>query len=129
MSSRPGLVQPCPADGQSVRPVRGVYDPGRLDIRRDETQVAPPPSSPLTLATLTAAELLRTALLAKLAVDLEDPALVRRAAGYAESSAHLLAGLTFPTYVDREEDDEDQSLPSLDEFLDRMPSRTEVEDL
>ncbi len=59
MSSRPALVQPCPADGQSVRPVRGVYDPGRLDIRQDETQARGHRSSSLTLASSTAAELLR----------------------------------------------------------------------
>jgi hypothetical protein len=72
----------------------------------------------------TAHELLRTALLAKLAVDLGDPQLARRAARYAQSSAKLLAGLDLPTYV---EDDDDESLPEVDDLLERMPSRDEVE--
>ncbi len=70
----------------------------------------------------TAQELLRTALLAKLAVDLGDPALARRAARYAQSSAQLLAGLDIPTHVD------DEELPKVDDLLaQRMPSRAEVE--
>ncbi len=128
MSRCPALVQPCPADGQSVRPVRGVYDPGRLDIRQDETQARGHRSSSLTLASSTAAELLRTALLAKLAVDLEDPALARRAARYARSSAHLLSSLDFPPHTDQPDDD-DQALPEVEDLLERMPSRTEVEEL
>jgi hypothetical protein len=62
----------------------------------------------------TAHELLRTALLAKLACDLGDPALARRAARYAQSAAKLLAGLDLPTYV---EEDDDEPLPEVDDLL------------
>lgn len=41
----------------------------------------------------TAGELLRAALLCKLALDLDDPRLARRAAREAAASARLLAGL------------------------------------
>ncbi len=44
-----------------------------------------------------AQELLRTALLARLAVDLDDPTLARWAASAATRHARLLAGLTWPT--------------------------------
>jgi hypothetical protein len=79
-----------------------------------------------TLAVSTAFELVRTALLAKLAVDLGDPMLARRAARYAQSAAHLLAGLDFPPYDDREDPD-DQALPEVEDLLERMPSRRELE--
>ncbi len=72
-------------------------------------------------------KLLRTALLAKLAVDLEDPALARRAARYAQTSAHLLAGLDFPPHDDREEPD-DQALPEVEDLLERLPSRHDLEE-
>ncbi len=84
------------------------------------------PASVLVKATAVAAELLRTALLAKRAVDLQDSALAGRAARYAASSAHLLAGLDVPTYDDSEDVD-DQELPEVDDLLERMPSRAEVE--
>ncbi len=48
-------------------------------------------------AGVAAQELLRTALLARLAVDLDDPALARRAATAAVRHARLLAGLSWPT--------------------------------
>ncbi len=44
----------------------------------------------------TAEQLLRVALLTKLAIDLDDPALARRAASPAARHARLLAGLTWP---------------------------------
>jgi hypothetical protein len=85
-------------------------------------------------ASTTAAELQRTALLAKLAVDLGDPPLARRAARYAQSSARLLAGSDFPPHVDDDCDDCDhdhdhdhQSLPEVDDLLERLPNRAEVE--
>jgi len=60
-----------------------------------------------------------------LALDLGDTVLARRAARYAASSARLLSGLDFP---DASEDhDDDQALPELDELLERLPSRREVE--
>ncbi len=90
---------------------------------------APPSRPSIALATTTAADLLRTALLAKLAVDLEDPALARRAARYAQTAAHLLAGLDFPPHVEGDDLDDEQELPSLEDLLERMPSRTEVEEL
>jgi hypothetical protein len=71
-------------------------------------------------------ELVRTALVAKLAVDLGDPVLARRAARYAQSSARLVAGLDFPAHV---ESDDDQALPEVDDLLERMPSRAEVQPL
>ncbi len=79
------------------------------------------------LASATAAELVRTALLAKLAVDLGDPPLARRAARYAQSSAHQLAGLNFPAHVDNGDEGDDQALPEVEDLLARMPSRQEVE--
>jgi hypothetical protein len=123
VSSRPAVVQPCPADRQSVRPVRGVYDPGRLDIRQDETRSR---EDATDLALTTAFELVRTALVAKMAVDLGDPVLARRAVRYAQSSAQLLAGLDFPADVDGDGSD-DEALPEVDDLLERMPSRAEVE--
>ena len=57
-------------------------------------------------------ELLRTALLAKLAVDLGDPALARRAARRAAGSARLLSGMDLPVSVDPDED-----LPEVDDLL------------
>lgn len=73
----------------------------------------------LDAATLAATELLRTALLAKLAVDLQDPALARRAAREALTHARLLAGLDFPP------DEEDAlhcgpRLPTVEELLGRV---------
>ncbi len=50
----------------------------------------------LDLATEQTHGLLRTALLAKLAVDLQDPALARRAARDALAHARMLSGLGFP---------------------------------
>lgn len=67
------------------------------------------------LAGACALELLRLALLAKLAVDLQDPALAHRAAREAMAQAGLLHALDFPSYVDEADDDED--LPELDELL------------
>ncbi len=82
-------------------------------------------TTPLERATTTAAELVRYALVAKLAVNLGDPPLARRAARYAESSARLLGGLEFPVHVD---DDDDLPLPEVDDLLARMPSRQELLD-
>lgn len=48
------------------------------------------------LAATAARNLLKVSLLAKLAVDLQDPALARRAAREAQTHARLLAGLDFP---------------------------------
>jgi hypothetical protein len=79
-----------------------------------------------TLAASTAFELVRTALVAKLAVDLGDPVLARRAARYAQSSARLLGGLDFPAEVDEPQRDVEH-LPEVDDLLERMPSRREVE--
>lgn len=66
------------------------------------------------LAAEAAQELLRTALLAKLAVDLQDPVLARRAARKALAQARLLAGLDFPAAVD-----DATPVPTLDEVLAR----------
>ena len=67
-------------------------------------------------AAAAAHELLRTALLAKLAVDVGDPALARRAARRAASSARLLSGMHLPAYVDPDEDLDDD-LPKLGDLL------------
>ena len=50
----------------------------------------------VTAAVVASTELLRTAALAKLATDLRDPALARRAAREAVTHARLLAGLDYP---------------------------------
>ena len=101
-----------PAD--SVRPPGGSYPWTRTPV-----------DSP-SLAEKTSTELLRLSLLAKLAVDLGDPVLARRAARHAVTSARLLAGLDWQA-PRLEQDDEDDDLPELDELLERLPSRTEVE--
>jgi hypothetical protein len=67
----------------------------------------------LAVAAEAAKELLRTALLAKLACDLEDPALARRAAREASRHARLLSGLDFPAY-----DTGDEPLPDVGDLLD-----------
>ncbi len=123
-----------------VRGVRGVSATStdmsvRHPLRRrgtaDNGQRTEPSGSsgPLDVATSTAAfELVRTALVAKLAVDLGDPVLARRAARYARSSAQLLAGLVdFPPHDDREEPD-DQALPEVEDLLERLPSRHDVKE-
>lgn len=70
------------------------------------------------LAAETANELLRTALLAELAVDLGDPRLARRAARHSASNARLLAGLDLPRHEDDDDDpDEDVALPEVDDLL------------
>lgn len=66
-----------------------------------------------------AAELLRTALLAKLAVDIEDPVLARRAARYATASARLLSGLDFPPHSD-DDDDHAGGLPEVGDLLEQL---------
>lgn len=53
-------------------------------------------TAPLDPQTDVALDLVRCSLIVKLAVDLEDPALVRRAAGQAAGAARLLAGLDLP---------------------------------
>lgn len=65
-----------------------------------------------------AEELLRTALLAKLAVDLQDPVLARRAARRAVLSGRLLSGLDFPALVSLDEEDSD--LPDVQDLLDLL---------
>lgn len=73
------------------------------------------------LALSTAQELLRTALLSKLAVDLEDPVLARRAARCAAESARLLSGLDFPAHVDEDQADEDAAgLPDVGDLLEAL---------
>jgi hypothetical protein len=69
--------------------------------------VLPPPyredrsvSAPGGPAAAAAEELLRTALIAKLAVDLDDPALARRAANEAAGHARLLVDLDLPVVLD-----------------------------
>lgn len=70
-----------------------------------------------------AEELLRTALLAKLAVDLQDPVLARRAARRAVLSGRLLSGLDFPAFVSLDEEDSD--LPDVQDLLDVLhPERS-----
>lgn len=81
--------------------------------------------SPTDLASRAALELLRTALLAKLAVDLQDPALAHRAAREALAQAGLLHALDFPPYVDEsypqaEQHDEQVPLVSLPLDLEQL---------
>ena len=58
-------------------------------------------AAPVHPAAAAAHELLRTALLAKLAVDLGDPTLTRRAARLAHTAARLLAGMgDLPVHAD-----------------------------
>jgi len=96
-----------------VTPVPDRYRTGRTDEPRHQPMtcpVLPPPyredrsdSAPSGQADAAAAaafDLLRTALLAKLAVDLDDPVLSRRAATEAAGHARLLAGLDYPPAVD-----------------------------
>lgn len=59
-----------------------------------------------------ARELLRTALLCKLAIDIGDPVLAGRAARRAATSARLLGGMDLPAYVDPDDD-----LPEVDDLL------------
>lgn len=78
----------------------------------------------LDLAAVEATELLRTALLAKLAVDLEDPVLARRAARQSLAHARLLSGLEFPPHVDTDEGG--ARMPELDDLLTRRyPAATD----
>lgn len=96
--------------------------------RRDEGSAGRdrPAGGVVTLewATTAAAELLRVSLLAKLAVDLEDPVLARRAARKAQAPARLLAGLDFAAYVG--EDQDDDALPEVGDLLEQLhPNRTE----
>lgn len=72
----------------------------------------------------TARELLRTALLVKLAVDLADPVLARRAARQAAGHARLLSGLSVPPYA--EPGDDDGAPP--DELRDQVEDNVEVVD-
>ena len=71
----------------------------------------------LERAETTSAELLRLALLAKLAVDLGDPVLCRRAARHAVTAARFLSGSDFPAYVNSDDTD---ALPTVGDLL---PSR------
>lgn len=108
MSSSPATVQPCPADASLSSPVQGVYDPGLLDTGQDpdacrsmshpacragvRSTPTPPPSPPRTCCA--------RPLVAKLAVDLDDPTLARRAATEAAEHARQLAGLDLPAPED-----------------------------
>lgn len=74
----------------------------------------------LDLATTAAWQLLRTALLAKLAVDLEDPALARRAAREALTHARLLSGLDFPPGVEDDVHCGPRPLPTVGDLLERI---------
>ncbi len=81
----------------------------------------------LAAADSSVGELLRTALVAKFAVDLEDPVLVRRAARLAAGHAQVLSRLDFPAHS-REDDDvlseHDVQLPDVGDLLAlRHPSR------
>lgn len=77
------------------------------------------------VASVCAHELLRTALLAKLAVDLQDPRLARRAAREALAQARLLSGLDFlayededdPTYEDDQADEDAAALADVAQVL------------
>jgi ATP phosphoribosyltransferase regulatory subunit HisZ len=76
-------------------------------------------------AAASAHALLRAALVGKLAVDLGDPGLSRRAAQQARASAHHLAGLDFPDTRDWTGDDEP---PTVDQLLAELhPRQTELE--
>lgn len=71
----------------------------------------------LDLAALGANGLLRTALLAKLAVDLEDPVLARRAAREALAHARLLSGLDFPPDAEGDVHCGPRPLPAVEDLL------------
>jgi ATP phosphoribosyltransferase regulatory subunit HisZ len=72
----------------------------------------------------TAHALLRAALVGKLAVDLGDPGLSRRAAQQARASAQHLAGLDFPDTRDWTEDEP----ATVDQLLAELhPRQTEHE--
>ncbi len=101
---------------------------GRRAARTGEQGACSSPHDADDLAYSTAFELVRTALVAKMAVDLGAPVLARRTARYAQSSVRLLAGLDISAHPD-EDDDEDRALPEVEDLLERMPSRTEVEEL
>ena len=60
-------------------------------------------------------------MLAKLAVDLGDPMLTRRAARHAVGAAQRLALCDFPAYVDSDDSDD---LPTI---ADLLPNRDEPE--
>ncbi len=65
----------------------------------------------LAAAASSVGELLRAALVAKLAVDLEDPVLARRAARLAAGHAQVLSRLDFPAHS--KEDDDVLSEPDV----------------
>jgi hypothetical protein len=68
-----------------------------------------------------AEELLRTALLCKLAVDLQDPVLARRAARAAAGPARLLSGLDFASYVELDDGwDGGGGLPEVQDLLEAL---------
>jgi hypothetical protein len=73
----------------------------------------------------TAHALLRAALVGKLAVDLGDPALSRRAAQQARASAQHLAGLDFPDTRDWAGDDEPATVDQL--LAELHPRQAEAE--
>lgn len=77
----------------------------------------------LERATVAAAELLRVALLAKLACDLGDPQLTRRAARHAQTVAHHLAGLHFPVHPDYVLPEVPDALPEVDDLLELLHPR------
>ena len=85
--------------------------------REDRSDSAPGGSH---VAGSTATDLLRFAMVAKLATDLGDPVLARRAARYAVSSAHLLAGLDWQPEAQEDEDDDTAPLPAVDELLEQL---------
>ncbi len=81
----------------------------------------------LAAADSSVGELLRTALVANFAVDLEDPVLVRRAARLAAGHAQVLSRLDFPAHKQEDDDvlsEHDVQLPDVGDLLAlRHPSR------
>lgn len=84
----------------------------------DQSSPTPAPS----LAITTASELLRTALLAKLAADLGDPQLARRAARGAQSSPACP-----PDWSSRTYDDTEQAAADQTRARGRRPPRADAE--
>lgn len=86
----------------------------------------------LERATTAAADLLRCSLVVKLAVDLEDPRLARRAARQVITSARLLTGMDFPDgrdWIDSDDQDDDALLPEVADLLRTHRRDLEDEDL
>lgn len=104
--------------------------PRRMPARTDLERWALAPSS-ASLAKRTAADLLRLALLARLATQLDDPRLARRAARDAQAAAHLLAGLDWPARPGLDDGpDDDPALPSVGVLLEQVHGvPVEVDDL